>query len=180
MGQPLQLPLVVAVGAPHVPLSETETAGVVLARFSRPRKLATYQALFPGQAFTALPGYAPPIPWDHPDPAEVDGDFLRLVESGALASIDSAQVYGAVMVELSRNRRPGRDVRANDAYDVLRTATMIPAVDFYTTEQLAKTMLERSGVADEYSVEVFGGSRSEMERFRDAFSQRIETGPGAG
>jgi hypothetical protein len=41
-------------------------------------------------------------------------------------------------------------------------------------------MLERAGVAEEHSVEVFGGRYKEVERFRDALSQRIETGPGAG
>ena len=141
------------------------------------RKLATHRALFPGRPFIALSGLTGPIPWDHPHPRDVDGDFVRLIESGELALIDSAQIYGALMLELSRERRTGRVVSANDAYDVLRASTMIPVVDLYATDGLVKGMLDRSGVAAEYGVEVFGGSRRELDRFREELLDRDERTP---
>jgi hypothetical protein len=138
------------------------------------RKLATYRALFPGQPFRPIEDLPVEAPWDYADPAEVDGEFARLVNSGELAAIDSAQVYSHLMIELSAERRTGHQVTANDAYDVLRAAVAVPAVSIYATDGLVKSMLHRCGLAERYRLEVFDGSRNDVERLRDRISRLAE------
>lgn len=99
-----------------------------------------------------------------------------MVNSGELATIDSASVYGSLMVEVSRQRRAGHVVSANDAYDILRATIAVPVVSIYATDNLLEDMLDRSGVGAEFAFDVFGGSRSELVRLRDAVADLTDPG----
>ena len=126
--------------------------------------------MYPGVAYEPVPfaeelGLSFSSPWEHPDPKYVDNEFIKAVYA-ELPQIPTPQVWGSLMTEISRDRhRTGGKGTANDVYDVFRAAIAIPVVRLYGTDGGMKGLLDRSGIADEFGVEVYSARRDDPENF---------------
>lgn len=132
------------------------------------RLIPTYWAMYPGVRYEPLGSEFPMgLPWSHPDPARIDNEFIGMART-ALPELPTPQVWDTLMTVFARDRlRTGGEGTGNDVYDLLRAAIAIPVVRLYATDGGMKGLLDRSGVASDFGVEVYSERRQEPSRFVD-------------
>jgi hypothetical protein len=132
------------------------------------RLIPTYRAMYTGVPYAPLSGIErldAALRWEHPNPRYVDNEFIK-VARGELPLLPTPQIWGTLMSEVARDRmRNGGRRSGNDVYDILRAATAIPVVKAYATDRGIRGLLDRTGVAAEYHVTVYGARRGDPERF---------------